>query len=278
MQRDRLELGPEVSDYEVISRAHAGYVSTEKEEAASLARAANVQKTKALATSVEEQLLEAQAKGHPVTRVGELELSQMDIADILIRCQQVGGSSSAANDYINAKAGFDKLLHNDIFTKSADINAEGAKPATIAQLIDCARAGITENIKLKTGGIKDRFEAAADRIERDLRAMKALKGKIVIAPRDFTAEILEIQQELAELKAHRAAYPGDPADLVPDSIDDPGFIGIAVHPNDFGETPYEENAPTSAAAAATGAVGAKKPSRAEQRRAARQKAKGKGKA
>jgi hypothetical protein len=263
VQRDRLKLGPEISDYEVIVRAHASYITAEKQHATALARAAEVQKTKALALSVHEQLCEAQAKGRPVTRIGNLELTQKDIADVLQRCKQVGGCSSAAIDYINARKEDSKDAYDDPFTNATSLHPEAAKPATANDLIDVAQAGISEQA---------RFNAAANAIEKDLATMKEFKSKIGTRPRDFSMEILEIQRELAELKAHRATYPGNPADLVPDSVDDPGYIGIAVRYDDVGEKAEEEHAPTSAAAA-----GGKKPSRAEQRRAARQKAKAKGK-
>jgi hypothetical protein len=263
VQRDHLKLGLEISDYEVIARTHASYITAEKQHAAALARAAEVQKTKALALSVHEQLCEAQAKGRPVTRIGNLELTQKDIADVLQRCKQVGGCSSAAIDYINARKEAGKDAYDDPFANATNLHPEAAKLATANDLIDVAQAGISEQA---------RFNAAANAIEKDLAIMKEFKSKIGTRPRDFSKEILEIQYELAELKAHRATYPGDPADLVPDSVDDPGYIGIAVRYDDVGEKKREEeDASTSAAAG-------KKPSRAEQRRAARQKAKEKGKA
>lgn len=265
MQRERLKLGPEISDYEVIARAHASYITAEKQHAAALARAAEIQKTKALALSVHEQLCEAQAKGRPVTSIGNLQLSQKDLADVLQRCKQVGGCSSATIDYINARKEDGKDAYHDPFTNATNPHPEAAKPATANDLIDVAQAGISEQA---------RFSAAADVIEQDLAIMKEIKSKIGTRPRDFSKEILEIQRELAELKAHRATYPGDPADLVPDSVDDPGYIGIAVRYDDVGQKKREEEDASMSAAAVTG----KKPSRAEQRRAARQKAKGKGKA
>jgi hypothetical protein len=269
VQRDRLKLGPEISDYEVIARAHASYITAEKQHAAALARADEVQKTKALALSVHEQLCEAQAKGRPVTRIDNLELTQRDIADVLQRCKQVCGRSSAAIDYINARKEDGKDAYDDPFTNAINLHPEAPKPATANDLIDVAQSGISEQA---------RFNAAANAIEKDLVIMKEFKNKIGTRPRDFSKEILEIQHELAELKAHRATYPGDPADLVPDSVDDPGYIGIAVRYDDVGEKKREEEDASTSADAAAAAVMGKKPSRAEQRRAARQKAKENGKA
>jgi len=283
VQRDRLELGPEVSDYEVISRAHAGYVSVKKNEAEALARAAEVQKTKSIATSIKDQLLKAQAEGRVVTRIGHLDLSQKDIADILERCKLVADSAAAANDYINMRKEFEKILINDPFFGAADLKIESIAPATVKDLIEGARISIAENKRVASeiaaNENHDHFDAAATKIEGDLSAMKEFKSKIGTTPRDFTVEILEIQQELAELKAHRAAYPGDPDDVDSDVVDDPSYTGIAVCPNDFGDTPEGQDlgagVPT---AVGTDAAPAKKLSRAEQRRVARQKAKGKDKA
>ena len=262
VQRDRLELGPEVSDYEVIFTAHASYVAADKAEAARLARAAETQKTKALAFSVGDELRKAQEKGLPITRIGGLELTQKDIADVLERCEQVGGSSSAANDYINARKTDFKDFYVDPFTTPEDLHpAEAAKPFAVKDLISGAKVGIAEN-----KAPPSRYTAAVEKIEKDLEAMRAFRSRIGTTPRDFSKEIEEIEMELAELKAHRAKAPGD---LVPDSIDgSDGGTGIGDGDrieDDIADKPAE-------------ASSSKKPkSRAEQRRAARQKAKAKAK-
>ena len=273
MQRDRLELGPEVSDYEVITTAHASYVAASKEEAAGLARAAETLRTKALACSVADELLKAQQKGLPLTRIGGLDLTQKDIAHVLERCEQVAGSASATNDYIAAKKSGD--FYVDPFTRPEDLNpTEAVKPFTLKDLVDGARAGIAAHgaphppPPPPPAPAPGRFEAAASAIEKDLQAMKAFKSRIGTMPRDFSKEIEEIEMELRELKAHRAKAPGD---LVPDSIDG-SDCRIGGGGGEGGEEDGAEEKREEASASAP-----TKKSRAEQRRAARQKAKGKAK-
>ena len=261
MQRDRLELGPEISDYEVITTAYASYVAADKAEAARLARAAETQRTRALAYSVSDELRKAQEKGLPITRIGGLHLTQKDIADVLERCEQVGSSSSAANDYINAKKTGIKDLYIDPFTRPEDLDpAEARMPFAVKDLIDGARAGIAAHRAspppLPPPPLAGHFNTAVSEIEKDLNAMRAFRSRIGTTPRDFSKEIEEIEKELAELKAHRAKAPGD---LVPDSID--GGEGA----EDDGAEKLEDG----------DAAPKKTKSRAEQRRAARQKAKGK---
>jgi hypothetical protein len=275
VQRDRLELGPEVSDYEVITAAHAGYVAADKEEAAGLARAAETLRTKALAYSVGDELLRAQQKGLPITRIGGLELTQKDIADVLERCEQVGGSSSATNDYIAARKSDLKEFYVDPFTKAEDINPnEAARPFTAKDLVDGARSGIAAHRAPPprppppAAPAPRRFDAAASAIEKDLLAMKAFKSRIGTTPRDFSKEIEEIETELMALKAHRAKMPGN---LVPDGIDESDCrIGGGGGDGAEGDGAGGENLEEASASAP-------KKSRAEQRRAARQKAKGKAK-
>jgi hypothetical protein len=268
VQRDRLDLGPEVSDYEVITIAYAGYIAADKQEAARLARAAETQRTIALAYSVSDELRKAQEKGLPITRIGGLDLTQKDIADVLERCEQVGVSSSAANDYINAKKTDFKDLYVDPFTRPEDLDpVEAAKPFTVKDLIDGAKAGIAAHRAPPPPppAPAGRINTAVSEIEKDLKAMKAFRSRIGTTPRDFSKEIEEIETELAELKAHRAKAPGD---LVPDSIDSgEGGVGIGISEaaEDGGAEKLEDG----------GAEPKKTKSRAEQRRAARQKAKGK---
>jgi hypothetical protein len=275
VQRDRLELGPEVSDYEVITTAHAGYVAADQEEAARLARVAETQRIKALAYSVGNELRQAQEKGLPITRVGGLDLTQKDIADVIERCEQVGGSSSAANDFIKAKKIDFGDFYVDPFTKAEDLNPEeAAKPFTVKDLIDGARAGIVAHSAPPPppppAPAAGRFNTAVSKIEKDLKDMKAFRSRIGTTPRDFSKEIEDIENELAELKAHRAKAPGD---LVPDSIDgNEGGISIGLG---GGEGEVDED---KEKLEGKEAVPKKAKSRAEQRRAARQKAKGKAKA
>ncbi len=284
MQRDRLELGPEASDYEVISTAHASYFATDKNEAAGLARAAETQKARALACAVSEELQKAQGVGLPLTCIGGLELTQKDIADVLERCEQLGTSSSAAVDYVDAKLHDCQNAHDDdLFTTPAEpLSAAtataaataaggGQKPATIAERVASARVSIFENRERQQALHAKRFQAAADRIERELAAMAAFRSRIGSAPRDFSAEIAEIQRELAALKAHRALAAGD---SVPDGIDDDTeYVGIAVGGSGSG---VDDDDAVAAGPEGERAPAARKLSRAEQRRAARQKAKGKG--
>jgi hypothetical protein len=267
VQRDRLELGPEVSDYEVIATAHASYVAADKAEADALARAAEIQRAKALSDSVSDELRRAQKNGLAITKIAGLELTQKDIADVLERCSQVGGSSSAATDYINSKKTALKAFHTDPFTNPSDLNPTSATaPFSATDLLTAASASLPEH------SAPDHFTAAAEKIEHDLQAMKAFRGRIGTTPRDFSAEIAEIETELAELKAHRAKAPGD---LVRDSVDGLGGGDESI----AGE--LEEEEAEEAAEVAEGVEGGKKEgkkgkSRAEQRRVAREKKKGKG--